>query len=284
MGFEDITTEEEKGKAKKSIWNSWAVNVILFVFIAVLAVTGYLLLHYYLASRHNDEINDTLKDLITTEEEKPDEATLIGKIEKQEFVEVDGVRVLKKFSEIYKRNKDFIGWVSIKGTHIDCPVMYTPDNEEKYLRKDFNGDYALAGEPFLSKDSDPRRPSTNMIIYGHNMYDRSMFADLMEYKDPAFYEGHKYIRFDTIYGTNEYEIIAVFGHTISNQKMQYFDFQNAWDVSEYNEFISQIKGKSIISTSLTATYEEKLLTLSTCEEQGYDNGKRFVVVAKRIGE
>ena len=42
--------------------------------------------------------------------------------------------------------------------------------------------------------------------------------------------------------------------------MQYFDFQNAWDASEYNEFISQIKGKSIISTSLTATYEEKLLT------------------------
>ena len=89
---------------------------------------------------------------------------------------------------------------------------------------------------------------------------------------------------NTTHGTNEYEIIAVFGHTISNQKMQYFDFQNAWDASEYNEFISQIKGKSIISTSLTATYEEKLLTLSTCEEQGYDNGKRFVVVAKRIGE
>ena len=75
---------------------------------------------------------------------------------------------------------DMVAWITVDDTNIDYPVLYTPYDEQKYLRKNFDGDYALAGTLFLSADSDPVKPTVNMIIYGHNMKDGSMFGSLKQ--------------------------------------------------------------------------------------------------------
>lgn len=56
----------------------------------------------------------------------------------------------ENYRKLKEQNPDIIGWITIPGTKIDYPVMWSPDNPEKYLRADFNGNYALSGLPFAA--------------------------------------------------------------------------------------------------------------------------------------
>ncbi len=293
------------GQAEKRRRRNRVLNILLIIFAAIFLVSGYFLLRYYMASRENKKLVSSLKEMIDTEDEPSDDPDSTPSTEKaspadpgtkatekpskheSQFTMVNDRLVLKKFKNLYEKNSDFIGWLSAEGTSIDYPVMYTPQNEEKYLRKNFDGDYALAGTLFLAADSDPVRPSTNLIIYGHNMKDGSMFSDLLKYKDQTFYEEHKYIRFDTIYGTGYYEIIAAFQGQILNvgeEGFRYYTFFNADNSEEFDDYVRNVTSLSSISAAASAEFGDELLTLSTCDNSGADQGKRFVVVAKKTGK
>ncbi|MBR3537535.1 MAG: class B sortase [Eubacterium sp.] len=291
-----------KGAEKKRRKNR-VLNILLVVFAAVFLVSGFFLVRYYIASHNNRKLVDSLKEMLDTEEpgenpaEKENPETPSSKdksSEKEEkstpespFVNVGGKLVLRKFGKLYEKNPDFVGWLSIEDTSVDYPVMYTPYDEEKYLRKNYDGEYALAGTLFLAADSDPVRPATNLIIYGHNMKDGSMFSDILKYKKQDFYEEHKLIRFDTIYGTNTYEVLAAFPGQILEmgaEGFRYYTFFNAETAEDFNDYIENVTALSVISTTAEAAFGDELLTLSTCENVGANEGKRFVVVAKRIGE
>jgi len=296
--FRDMMKTAEKKRRKNRI-----LNILLIVFAAIFLVSGFFLFRYFYASHQNKKLNESLKDMIDTEEYPEDEDTEDStstedaseesgeggskKHSLAKFVTVDGKLVLRKFHTLYETNKDFIGWITIDDTNIDYPVLYTPYDEQKYLRMNFDGDYALAGTLFLSADSDPVKPTVNMIIYGHNMKDGSMFGNLMDYKDQDFYEQHKRIRFDTIYGTNEYEIIAAFPGQIlgeNEEGFRYYTFHEPENEEEFNTFIREVTGLSTITPSASAVWGDQLITLSTCDNTGAKEGKRFVVVAKRIGD
>ena len=82
---------------------------------------------------------------------------------------------------LYLENSDMVGWIQIEGTCIDYPVMQTPTDPTYYLKHDFEKNYTDYGCPFMQADCDAIAPSDNLIIYGHNMKDGSMFADLAKY-------------------------------------------------------------------------------------------------------
>lgn len=81
-------------------------------------------------------------------------------------------------------NGDCIGWLSIDGTSISYPVMYTSSELQKYLRRSFYGQYSQSGVPFLDGRCDLQ--NSNLIIYGHNMRNGTMFSDLKRYVDRDF--------------------------------------------------------------------------------------------------
>lgn len=76
-------------------------------------------------------------------------------------------------SELTSMNSDCFGWISIKGTNINYPVMHTPDNPQMYLNRNFYCEYSFSGVPFL--DGRCSADSTNLIIYGHHMNNGTMF-------------------------------------------------------------------------------------------------------------
>lgn len=45
----------------------------------------------------------------------------------------------EQYRLLWEQNHDFAGWLSIEGTKIDYPVMFTPEEPEYYLRKAFDG-------------------------------------------------------------------------------------------------------------------------------------------------
>ena len=123
--------------------------------------------------------------------------------------------------------------------------------------------------------------SDNIIIYGHNMQNKSMFNELTNYKSRHFYEKHKNIIIDTVLEHREYEVIAVF-KTVAyeSNSFEYYYFVNASTEDDYRAYIEKCKALSLYDTGIDAKYGDKLITLSTCE-YSQDNG-RFVVVAKLV--
>ena len=104
-------------------------------------------------------------------------------------------------------NADCIGWLSIDGTNISYPVMHTPSEPQKYLRRNFYGKYSQSGVPFL--DGRCSLQSTNLIIYGHNMRNGTMFSDLKKYVDRDFLNAHRTVKFETVDGVQIFTVTDV---------------------------------------------------------------------------
>ena len=116
--------------------------------------------------------------------------------------------ILPQYAALHAQNPDFFGWIRIGGTKVNYPVMFSPQEPERYLHKDFYGNDAKYGVPFVDGATDVER-SRNLLIHGHNAKSGILFGDLDKFLSKAFFEKHRYILFDTLYEERVYEIVAV---------------------------------------------------------------------------
>ena len=204
--------------------------------------------------------------------------------------------MLPTLADYYSKNKDTIGWLKIDGMVIDYPVMQTPRDEEYYLDRDFNGNASSAGSLIMDTDSvvgdgtaefdytDGTRPSTNLIIHGHNMRNGSMFGDLDKFRKQDFEKKHSIIKFDSLYEEREYEIISVFLSQVylmsQTDVFKYYKFFQADTQAEFDDWYKNIKKLQLYDTGVTAEFGDEFITLSVCAYH-VENG-RLVVVGKRI--
>lgn len=191
--------------------------------------------------------------------------------------------MMDKYIDLYRQNEDFVGWLKIEGTNIDYPVMYTPKEPEYYLRKSFSKEYSYSGTPFVGKGCSLYPRTKNVIIYGHNMLNKTMFTDLIKYKDEPFYNLHPVIQFDTLYQSDLYEIIAVFTTSIELKEIGQFKFYEPIILNNSEEF--EVWKNSILAASLYRIdkefgFADEFITLSTCSYHT-ENG-RFVVMARKV--
>jgi sortase B len=190
--------------------------------------------------------------------------------------------MLEKFTSLYNENPDIVGWLTIDGTKIDYPVMQNED-DEYYLHRDFYGNEDKYGCLYVRNSADVFTPGTNIIIYGHNMKDGSMFGTLKNYQSEDYYKEHPTITFDTLYEERTYQVIAVFYSQVYNTDddvFKYYKFYQADTKGEFDDFYNNIKALSLYNTGIDATYSDTFITLSTCSYQVEDG--RFVVVAKKL--
>ena len=108
---------------------------------------------------------------------------------------------------LISENADCIGWLSIDGTNISYPVMHTPEEPQKYLRRSFYGQYSQSGVPFL--DGRCSTVDGNLIIYGHNMKNGTMFSDLKKYLNTDFLNSHRMVRLETADGVFLFTVTEV---------------------------------------------------------------------------
>ena len=153
----------------------------------------------------------------------------------------------RNIQALITENADCIGWLSIDGTNISYPVMHTPSNPQKYLRRNFCGKYSQSGVPFLDGRCDLQ--SINLIIYGHNMKNGTMFSDLKRYLDRDFLNAHRTVIFETADGIRYFTVTEVLKTNTSD----------AW----YNR--------------ITAKGGSRCLILSTC--YGSDKDGRLLIIA-----
>lgn len=187
------------------------------------------------------------------------------------------------YRDSFLANSDMAAWLQIPGTKIDYPVMWTPQDEEYYLRRGFDGSSDKNGCLILDTDSCLDPLSTNLIIHGHNMKSGAMFGTLAEYEDEEYCKEHQTITLYTKECQRNYEVIAVFRSQVfkkRDQVFKFYQFFQADTAEEFEDFYQNIKALSLYDTGVTAQFGDHLITLSTCSYH-VTNG-RFVVVAKEV--
>ncbi len=258
---------------KESINNKYSNKFIkiLFLFFIVIFVCSIVYLTFYLYIGYKDKIEN--QNIINN---------MQISIPNIEIADQKTERMLQ-LEELQKENNEIVGWLEIKDTNINYPVLQSTDNDY-YLTHNYKKEYSISGSLFLDKDFNMNEGSSNYLIYGHRNKQGIMFEDLMKYSNEDFYKEHKRIKFTTNKEDKEYEILSVFYSRVyyQNEKnvFRYYYFVNAKNQEEYNNFVNECKKASIYDTGITATYGEQLLTLSTCEYSQEDG--RFVVVCKKI--
>lgn len=217
------------------------------------------------------------------------ESQLLDKIEidENQAEETNGTREeiserILKVQKLQEENSDIVGWLEIEGTSINYPVLQGTDNEY-YMTHNYKKQKSKNGSIFLTKDYDWSIPSSNLLIYGHNLNNGTMFQELLKYAKEEFYKEHPIIRFTTNKEDAEYEIISVFKSIVyyktEKNVFRYYFFVNANSEAEYNEFVQNAKKASLYDIDKTAKFGDQLITLSTCSYHVEDG--RFAVVGRK---
>jgi len=175
-------------------------------------------------------------------------------------------------------NSDICAWVYMYGMGINYPVAEDASNTDFYLTHSYDKTKATSGTIFMSESCTINPISRNLILHGHNMRDGTMFATLNNYLigNTSFYNAHKYIFIDTLYGTYRYEIYSVYKTNPEDIYLQTAFGSNAAFLNWCNETNNKGLFKSD-TTTFSAT--DRILTLSTCDATAKF---RIVVHAKMI--
>lgn len=189
---------------------------------------------------------------------------------------------LPQYEALHQENPDLAGWVQIEGTSLDYPVMETPEDPEFYLHRAFDQSESESGTPFLGAGCSLQPRSDQLILYGHNMKNQTMFAPLLKYQEKDFWKEHPVITFDTLFQKGEYEIFSVFDVdvTLGNGHFPFYRFVDFASDQEAQAFIETCQECSFYDTGVQVDEEDSFLTLVTCSYHT-ENGRR-VVVAKEL--
>lgn len=190
--------------------------------------------------------------------------------------------ILLEYQALYEINRDMVGWIEIEGTAINYPVVQTPNEANFYLRRNFYKEDATCGTIYAREACNVSLPSDNVTLYGHNMRNGTMFADLHKFKDKSFWKDHRYVFFDTLHEYRTYEIFAIFKTTADLTKgFSYHVYDTFATEKAFNEYVTTCQNLSLYDTGIEPVYGEKLLTLSTCDKSISDG--RLVVVCRLVG-
>lgn len=199
--------------------------------------------------------------------------------------------------ELLAINDEIVGWISIPDTNVDYPVLQHLEDEpgnEYYLYRNVQREESKPGSIFLDNRCTFDRVgedgtlevenSDNLIIYGHNMRDLSMFGTLKYYRtDEDYYEEHPVIELNSNYETYQYKIFGYFiadADDTTETRFEYWNAINFADETEFYDYVNEVKRRTLRLTNVDVEYGDSLLTLSTCSSV-FDTA-RLVIVARLV--
>lgn len=211
----------------------------------------------------NSEEIDSSDELISNEDSSSNKYKNIS------FLSVD-------FTDLLKKNSETVGWLKVNNTNVNYSVVQHSDNDY-YLKHDFNKRNNYAGWVYGDFRDDFEHFGNNTIIYAHNMTNRTMFGSLVWVLKESWYknEENQYIKISTPTSNTVWKIFSIY--TIKPEV--YYLKTYFQDNAEHKKFLETIKDRSIYNFNEDINTDNKILTLSTCTDDGT---KRIVIHSKMI--
>ena len=255
--------------------------VLSVVLVVVIVASGLWLGWYAVDSQHQKQTYETLAEDFLLEEPAPslslaEEETPRATSAQQEPVVTLPVPPRHDLTALQAENPDCIGWITIPDTSVDYPVVWTPSDPEHYLRRDFYGNHASGGTPFLDGRNTPQAADKNLIVYGHNMLDGSMFKPVLQYLTPNFRVTHEDIYLELGGYQFHYQVVAAVETNTRSPIYTYTDLSITAEMENFRSTLLEETGLDAVPQA------EGYLTLSTCNDQG--GNSRVLVVAELVGE
>ena len=236
------------------------IIILMIFFIILLFFSGTKIVIWYMNNQNNKKISDEISKFVTLDETKEDN---------EEKYVVD-------FEKLKEKNLDIVAWLKVNGTNIETTVVKTTNNDY-YLTHNFNKEYNSAGWIFADYKNKVDGTDKNIVIYGHNMRDDSMFGSLKNILNSDWYDNEENTNI-TLYTENEKCIYKVFSIYKIESEDYYIttEFEND---KKFEQFVNTIKKRSIKEFDIDVSESDNILTLSTCAN---NNKYRVVLHAKKI--
>jgi sortase B len=262
-------------------------KVVFMGSVIVFTVCLFMVVDYYWGNYKNQKLGGSIQDIyseaensaVLSSQESSDIKT------KKEWVLKDGAKAL------LERNSDVIGYINIPDTVINYPVVQRrkEDGNEYYMDKNIDKEEAKAGTIFLDwrnyfdyvvNGVKVLENSTNLVIYGHDMKDGSMFGGLQDYEDvDGFYSEHPIIELSSNYETYKYKIFAYYIVDAEDETETKFDCWNTLNFENeehFYEFVNNARKRSLTLNDVDVKYGDQLLTLQTCNSM-FSSARLFVM-------
>lgn len=219
-------------------------NILLIICIFIFCISTWKLYGYY---RSYKKAKDTYSKIAK-------ENVKISKNERK----ID-------FKKLKSQNQDIAGWIYIRGTTIDYPIVQGKDNEE-YLHQDFNKKKSSSGTIFLDNNCKKDFTSDNNIIYGHHMKNGTMFAQLLKFREKSFLKKHNEIMIFAPDRTIHLKVISAYAQKAQNKIPVTFA-----NDKQKKAYIKKIESMSEQTIKTSRINDSHIYTFVTCSYEGEDN-------------
>ena len=191
-----------------------------------------------------------------------------------------GIKIFKWYKDKTNNNKiaeQIKSTVIVEEENGDEYPVVKGTNNSFYLNHCFDKSNNSAGWIFADYRNKFDNTDKNIVIYGHNMRDGSMFGSMLNILNAKWYENEENTNI-TLYTENEKCMYKVFSvYKIENE--DYYIKTEFKNDNEFEDFIKTLKKKSIKDFNVDVSKDDNILTLSTCAN---NNKYRVVLHAKKV--
>lgn len=267
--------EYHKRKHRKKI--RWTIILIISLIISIICIIN--IFQWNNDNQKLDKINKDINPEKIVKEDQSDTAENINPPEDKsddywDYIKMDMMSV--DFNELKKKNSDTVGFIKVNGTNVNYPIVQSKDNSY-YLKHAFDKSKNSAGWVFADYRNNMVDFDKNTVIYGHSRSNQTVFGSLKKVLNKSWYgnKDNHIIKLSTPTENTLWQIVSIY--TI---KPESYYITTKFSDSQFKEFIKTIKDRSEINFSGTLNENDKILTLSTCEDVA--GTTRLVIHAKLI--
>lgn len=246
---------KKQKKKNKNFFNC----IIYLILIGLLIYSGIKIFKWNKENSNNNNITDKINEAVTVEKNS----------EGKEDFNIN-------FNTLKKQNEDTVAWIKVNNTNVKYPVVKAKDNSF-YLTHSFDKSNNSAGWIFADYKNKFDDTDKNIVIYGHNRRDGSMFSSLKNALNPNWYN-NDLNRNILLYTENEeynYEIFSIY----KIESEDYYIKTEFNDENDFEDFLNTITKRSVQDFGVNVSKDDSILTLSTCAN---NNKYRVVIHAKKV--
>ena len=242
-------------RKRRNRFKFFLLQIFLMGCLILMIYSGYKIITWIMENNQNKKIMDDIyEDAIVRKDDK----------------------YMIDMEKLKRINSDTVGWIEVESTNIGYPIVQTTDNNY-YLTHSFDKSYNRAGWIFADFRNKMDGTDQNIVVYGHNRRDGSMFGTLKNTLSEDWYNNEDnmeiYLQIGEI--VHKYKIFSIY-KILQEEYYLTTDFDNEDDFMTY---LDRAKSKSIKDFNVELSKDDKILTLSSCN---IDGSKRIVLHAKLV--
>lgn len=251
------------------------IKLLFLISFAGIVISSVYIGNYFLTAEKEENVVEAGRDIWYGETEYYGE----------ELAQNDENRQESPSELLKKQNSDFKGWISLKGANVDNPI-YQTDNNNYYLNHNQNRQKSVYGALYFDSANviTEQKVDRNLIIYGHEMKNGSMFGSLKKLKNLSFYKENSLVELTLNDVKSYYRIYAVFVLNAKKEDDNNYIYniyrQDFINKNDFENWVNEAHRRSIIDTNITVDGDDDILTLVTCS--GDFENARLVVMAKKL--